>query len=248
MLKLTVPMLHVLKPLPFINVTSLQSKSAIATSLIVVPRALVPVSIRICHRTVSMFDPKLPLASVHSSILVSSYTVAMRQILLPLALIRISICKIDRSHSREHIIFPIALKTGSIRQNQSSLVRQAILPRADVPASIRGVGALTLSMAAIPTEGALVSVPVAIDRDPLTFHLVIAPVARVPSTPITVDDLASTMFETVLELARVNVSGQGSQHPLAIHLALRKVTLVNVAILELEAAGPVVIRGYDRVN
>ena len=124
-------------------------------------------------------------------------------------------------------------------------MRQVVLPGADVFAPIRGVSTLAFAVATVSTEGAFISVAVAVDGDPFALHLVIAPIARVPTAAVAKDDLAFAMLESVLEPTSVDVAGQRPQHTVAIHLAFAEIAFVDVAILKLKAARSIVVGSDD---
>ena len=238
-------MLHVFEPLSFINVPSLKSESAITAPLVIDPGAFILVPIRISHRSITMFDSQLPFSRVHPAVLIRLDSIAVRQVLLPLTLVGVTIREVYRANARKHVIFPITVEARPVSQNQSTLMWQVVLPGTDVLAPIRGVSALAFPMTTVSTEGAFISVAVTVDGDPFALHLVIAPIARVPTAAVAKDDLAFAMLESVLEPASVDVTGQSPQHSFTIHLALAEIALVDVAILKLKAPRSIVVSSDD---
>ena len=192
-----------------------------------------------------MFDSQLPFSRVHPAVLVRLDSIAMRQVLLPLTLVGVTIREVYRANARKHVIFPITVEARPVGQNQPTLMWQVVLPGADVLAPIRGVSALAFPVATVSTESAFISVAVSVDGDPFALHLVIAPIARVPTAAVAKDDLAFAMLESVLEPASVDVTGQRPQHSVSIHLALAKIALVDVTILKLQAPRSIVVSSDD---
>ena len=99
-------------------------------------------------------------------------------------------------------------------------------------------------MAHIAQEFALILIAVTVDRAAFPLFLVVTEVALVLPTVVPMYNPSLTMFETIFELPDIQVSGQGAQIAIAFHLALFEETLVNVSVLELQAAFTIKVGGY----
>ena len=88
-------------------------------------------------------------------------------------------------------------------------------------------------MTHIALELSLISVSISIDRGTLALLLVVAPIAFIPATVVSIHNSAFTMLEPILKSSSVYIASQCPKNTLAIHFAASKVTFVDVAILEL---------------
>ena len=91
-------------------------------------------------------------------------------------------------------------------------------------------------MASVTHELAFKSVSIRVLTLSSTFTFVVCPVSFVPTTSVIAtseDYLSTTMFESIFESASVDISTQGPQRSLTIHLPISEVTLVDVTVLEL---------------